>query len=261
MIRIFKYSASTQLADADYVLDKVENFNRLLPYLYGKLTGRWVVDLVGIPIKDVISLVDSSSVPDALVCNIYVAQKSLDRIALLYPRLFQKESTVTEQMHVLTATLPKPLEKTIPWKLYGMFKGNWNEIEKAMLYLCKEAKGDTVTANDFKTHYNYQKIYYTTDVLKDFLTDARYKWTHFDKWVSYNGEDKAYYTMRKVVKSLLKSKRDYLHNKDVKEWWLKTVPMSKLVKLHVLFTDSTEPYQLLSIMLKFERSLQHVYLQ
>ena len=252
MVRLLEYNKHVNLPTSDYILESCEILPTMFRILTPKFDGNWLIVIVDPKIVEVKSLLSMETFPAHIDIQIYLGRKKLNQILLEYPTYAEKEISAYDRYKELISTMQHPLDKRAMSYVYNAIGHNLDDLKSALEMLDKNCKHETITLNDVQKEFSYTKRVYTNQVLLDFLTKSKSRYTHYETWLNELGYRYAYYSMYKQVTLLLKDKDKYLHNEDTRNYTASKADGVSVAILYILFANSNSPYQLDSIMFQFE---------
>lgn len=248
MIELRKYNRKVKMPDADYVLDKFEEFEPILVNLTPKFTGRWLIILLDVKITEAKSILENEMLPEFLDILILLPQAKLDKVLLEFPKFQQKQLSNKDMFKELVAGLNHPMDTNAMWSLYETLNGNIPRLTEALQKLDKECESTTITLKQVKTSFGIQNVVYASQVIEAFLTRSKHRWYLFNKLLHELGEEYAYYALYKHVRRLLTDKAKYLVNEDVKNFSIAKIDAPFICYAYMLFSNSSSPCNVHSIM-------------
>ena len=251
MIKIIEKKSKQKLPNSDYTFTTLEEYDLVLPYLTPKFGDNWLMQLIDPTIKEAKQLIDRG-VPHFIDMHIYLVKLKLDNVLLENPSLAPKEISNKEAFLNLVAELNHPIDDNAMWHVYKVFNRNLADIEDALQKLDVEAQGLTITLKQVTATFALTERIYTSQVIRAFIMQERWRWNKLDKLVAELGVDYAYYSMRKQVNALLKDKVAYLENGTYKNRAVETIDAVSIDKLVILFAYSNNPKELSSILHKYD---------
>jgi hypothetical protein len=219
---------------ADYIFDKLEDFEKILPYLYPKIDGEWSIMLVDLKIVDCRRLLDDLQVPEYLEIECHLKQDVLGLLFAEYPKYRSEEKSKWEQYLETVANFPKTIEKRASSELFKRCHGDVGAIREALAeLLTMSIDEDVITIRHINAILLANDSVYAKDVILTLLLKpnvlvpsrgsrlSRYKYNNpFELYTKLEyeiGRDAAFYSMRKYLRNLYEGKIDYLRNKETKE--------------------------------------------
>ena len=136
--------------------------------------------------------------------------------------------------------------------LFKAVGSNVSELRDVVEKLDKECTTETITLKQVRSTVNYSKRVYASEVVNAFLVGDARRWKLYNDLVRELGSEITYYAMYKYVRNLLKSKQEYLLNKDVKQFVVKRLDAPLICYAYVLFANSTNYNQLPVILYSLE---------
>lgn len=236
----------------DYRFDKLDRFQAVLPYLYPKLSGDWVIELIGVDIKEVRNILDHVKVPEYVELIIVLSQDVLAQLQLERPNLVEQKKTTWEYYNDLIAELPIYIESKAASMLYNRLPRNRTMLKQALESLVKtcEAK-ESITVADVKGVTLNHRVYYANQVINAFGTHDKNRWSIYNTYEKDLGRRYAFYALKKYITKLLHEKNKYLHNEDYQDRNVEVIDAYSIMFLYGKFM-SAKPEQLICIFSEFE---------
>lgn len=259
MVRFERLDRKTKFIEADYIFDKEESFIELVPKLTPKITGDWILCIVDPSVSFLRTYVaESSFVPDFVQCVLYVPSNKLDAVAEVCPDAEVKEVSMWDAFVELVRTLKHPMSTGAYRYLYKAIGPNYDELKVALHTLDSECENETITLIDVRRKFTYTKRVYAQQVLDAFLKQNDSRWQLYATYERDLGIQIAYYALRKQVVKLLRDKKSYLSNVDVKNPMVHTIDASAICYVYTLFMNSVSPYQLPAILHRIDDRSQDI---
>lgn len=252
MIQCREYNKDVRLPDADYILEKVEEFTKLVRNLTPRIIGLWEIILIDPVLKDCEEI---GNVPEWITLTLYFTKKKLEKWCIAHPEYAVEKVSFKEQAEIILSSM-KHVFATDAFKLLqDAFRGNLSELQTTMELLDRECERDIVTVADIRKRVNYQKPIYASEVLNAFLFHDRNRWNLATKLREQLGDEFAYAAMYKYSKQLLSDKSKYLKNEDVKNYVVKSVEAPAICQAYVAFASSTNYKQLDWVLVAIENRI------
>lgn len=251
MIKILSQSKDVRYTSYDYLISKQSELDSIIPYLYPKISGEWKIILVGPPVKYVLDLLDNNRIPTYINVEAYLDKSQIEYLYVERPELAEKEPTRWDKYLALLADFNIPIEHKAVFELYRRTAASIPKIEQ-FIELFKSKGLQNIDVKSVRLHVPDESRVWASQVVSEFLTQHRKRWSSFDKFVGDLGTEYAYYTLRRYIKNLLEEKYNYLQNKEVKISIVRDIDVISIVRLYSLFMTSTSYKQLIPILIKFE---------
>lgn len=251
MITLFEYNRRVKLPEADYVFSTLDEYMEIHNNLTPAFVGNWKIIFVDMSIHDAKDLI-AMNVHDFIDFHLYLSKQKLENVVQENPKMKPTELSSKDKFMQLVAQMTHPIDDKAMWHVYKIFDRNLVEIEEALNKLDSEANSATITLKMVTTTFARTERIYTSQIIRAFIMHDRFRWQKLDKLINELGNTYAYYSMRKQVKNLLIEKKKFLENKPYKNNMVKTLDAVSIDKLAILFSMSNNPYELASILHKYD---------
>lgn len=253
MWRILKQKKNQVIPkEADYVFEKLSDFEKLVPYLYPKIDGEWSIIFLGFSLKDLLYCEEKLDIPEYVNIVAYVSKDVHDRFLARYPKYVEKEVSNHERYKEVLKSIPRIMTAKAIRELYSRFHGNIERIEEALEEIIKNNPDkETIDIKDVDSVVVESETVYAKELLYAFLiydnelierrgnplSGYRWKrpWELYEKIVRSLGRDFAFYAIRKQVEYLIDEKIKYMHNEDYKEQIVEYLDTDMLAELYGSF--------------------------
>lgn len=251
---------TTELSDDrfDYVIDKVEKLEKLIPHMYRKISGDWKIELVDPDISYIRQLLDFNIVPEYVELLLVVKKECINTLSTERPQLNLQEKSIKVYYEEMLASLPVLIESSAVRMIWKYTSHTRKDLQAVLEKLTEQnlEKGK-ITYKDVKSVVAVHRTYYASQVLNSFVKLEPKRWYKLHTFILELGEEKAFYTMRKYVRKLVTEKVQYLGNKEYTDRNVTVVDGYTLAFINAEFYVATAYTQLCPIMMKFERRLQN----
>lgn len=251
MVKLHELTKKTRLPDADYTLEKIEDFEKILRNLTPRIEGRWNIILAGLNLNDTRKLIEQIHVPEWMDIQCYISGKRIEMIGASHPEVLPKHTTFDEQVSSVIANLGVLISSDALKKLKSAFWNNIGDFTDTCRLLESKVQ-DTITTKDIDKYVNYQKPVYASEVINSFLLGDRRRWKQLSTLITELGESYAYNAMYKYVKGLLTDKQSYLSGEEAKYRVTEKVDGFTISYVYSLFALSTNYKQLNGIIYSIE---------
>ena len=252
MLDIQPYDRHTKFGEYDYLLEDYKKLTELYGICQPKLVGEWRILCVDPSLKDAKSILDDANIPKYFHITLYVAKNKIGSLLEEYPEYAHKDLTPYEVYQNFLTTLNHSIESKAAKYAFRAANGNLDELEEALKRIDDNCNDLIITLKGVMSEFTYTKRIYTSQVLREFLTKAKYRFNHYTVWLNELGTQYAYNSMYKTVKSYVNDKANYLKGKEVKNKFIAKVDGIQLSVLYTLFLNSTHYSQLESILYTFD---------
>lgn len=251
MINLNEYDRKVIIRDSDYIFDKTDKLESLLPYLKKKISGEWVISLIEPPISYVRELYEVDKIPEYVKLNLYVSKEVANQILSEYPKLEIKKQTNYDRYLSLISEMKILIKPDVAKELYH--RAN-RDIDKITDYLLLLSRDGDITLSKVRKYVIDERTVYASDVLRAFLTKDISRWTKYKKLVEILGESYAFYAIRRQTKKFLKDKDKYLRNDKTELWYIANIPAPQICYAYTLFhrCTSDELYMCLLLLDNFD---------
>ena len=248
MIVLDEYVKKARLPRSDYVVHSVDELWSIVYCLTPKFNGEWDIILLNPTIVEAKSLLDMNEFPNYVNCKILLQRVKLDQVAMEFPSAYRKQKTKYERYQDLIASLTHLIDKDAMKILYKNNNGDLDTISDLLMKLDATCEGDIITVSSVKKVCHSKPITYASDVVISFLRKDRFRWNKYKTLVSNLGEKYAYYAIFKQIRLLLKTKNDYLNNKDIKNFAIENIDAPFICYAYTLFMNNNNWRNLYAIM-------------
>lgn len=237
----------------DYVLDKEDKFESLIPYLYPKLKGEWRIELVQPKIGYVRTLLDTNMVPEFVNLDIVIPKDILENLQAERPKLAIETKTVWELFKEYLANTNLYIEPKVDSMIYNRVNHTEAALTEAVDNLYNKCKDKgSITLRDVKDNILEKQVFYANQVFKSFILLDKNRWKMYNIFEQDLGIRMAFYTLRKYIGKLLNDKEAYLENKDYKDRNVKDIDAYSIAYAHKLFQEAHSYLQLPIILCMIE---------
>ena len=234
MWRILVKQKGERYETGDYVLEKIKDLEKIVPYLFPKIEGRWKIVLIGMTVKENAMAYKELDIPEYVDVISYMPKDSAIKLITQFPELEYVKKSSKELYSEIIKQLPKTITPKAMKEVFRRFHGNAEKIAEIMPEIV-EHSGDQhdITIADVDAVVPILDIVYAKDVLYSFLFHSNNlisKRGHYlskckygkpelllQKLIQDLGRDYAYYAIRKQLRNLTKEKIKYMHNEEYKE--------------------------------------------
>lgn len=244
MIKLSIHSRDTKIYGADYIIDKVDKLDKLIPYLKPKIIGEWYIAVIEPPVPYIRELMASERIPEYVKLELFLERSTAMNIAAEHPEIKLQEKTEYEKF---SETLKEQRVLAVPKVIREMYRRVGRNKDKLPDYIIqlKTLSGDNeITMDMVKSVVIDERVIYASQVLVEFLLGKPSRWKKYDKLVLSIGERYAYYAMRKYTEKLIKDKDAYLHNKKTEVWNIGDIDAYSVNLAYIVF-HSTAPKELI----------------
>lgn len=252
MIKLNQMSKDIKLKDVDYIIEKEAIFEKILPYLYPKISGDWHIALIEPSVDFVRRIYDADMLPDYLNIDIYMEQSQLEVILLENPKLAVIRMTVWQKYQNLIAGLDVLFEDKAVSEIYRRIGPNYQSLENAVNKLIANTEDGIVRIKDVRLYIEDNSRVYTSQVVRAFLTDNDKAWTFFYTFERDLGTRIAFYSIRKYLRRLLNEKNNFLLNNDFDVKLVEQVDAFSIIRMYILFEEAASYKQLVPILMKYQ---------
>ena len=239
MIKIIVHSSDTRINDVDYIIEKSDKLERLLPYLKKKLQGEWRIALLEPGINFVRRVYDEGMIPDYVSLEIYLEKSVASQLMAERPQLQVKEETAYEKFLHLISDMKVLIDPKAVRELYRRVGSDKSKLVDYVRQLADDSGGRPVTLSDVKAKVIDERKLYASQVVTEFLLGDRWRWKHYSQLLLELGRDYAYYAMRKYTEKLLQEKEKYLRNEPTTIFSIDRIDSYRISHAWVLFHTTT----------------------
>lgn len=251
MVDVKQYRKDMNYQGYDKVYESSEEFEEVLPFMGPRLEGAWNILILEPNLAFVRSCLDTGMIPSYVFLTLAVEQAQLDQLYLERPKLAAEERTPWKAYMELISKFPVPMDDKAMREIYYRCGPREDKLAEALEQLleCRY-----VTMTEVNKRFAPRVRVYANQVVRTFLTGRRdVAWKQLSMLENELGTSFAFYSMRKAVRKLFKSKAKWLRNETVKENYIDQVRYDDLIFLYWHFEVATSPYQLYPILKMFER--------
>ncbi len=235
----------------DTVYETADEFMEVLPFMGPRLEGEWNI-LVLEPKPDFVKVcLDTGAIPSYVNLTLAMEPAQLEQLYLERPKLQDEERTPWTAYMELIKRFPIPMEDKAMREIYYRCGPREDRLAEALEQLLDCTY---VNMREVDKRFAPRVRVYASQVVRQFLIGKRnVAWKQLSILETEIGERMAFYSMRKAVRNLFKSKAKWLRNEAVKEKFIDRVRYDDIVFLYWHFEVAVSPYQLYPIMQLFER--------
>lgn len=253
-----KLAKCLRSADCDYVFEHVDDYFAVLPYLYGKIEGKWHVSVMTDSVKSIRDIFNTGA-PESVQVDILSDQATIEQFLMEKPSIKVEGLSAYEQYMELFKTIQDVVfEPRAVSEIYHRAGPNIEALEQALKQVITESNHVKVTMADVDKVLLPNNSVYASDIVRVFLRarDCKYRWKLVDRFINNLGQSFAYYSIRKYVQGLLSNKVKYLHNEQVAEKFKKdveSIDAFTIIHAYQLFLIYSKPQLLRAILYELER--------
>lgn len=251
MVEVKQYRKDMNYQGYDKVYESSDEFETVLPFMGPRLEGAWNVLILEPSLQFVRNCLDTGYIPSYVQLTIAVEPAQLEQLYLERPKLADEEKTPWTAYMELVKKFPVPMDDKAMREIYYRCGPREDKLAEALDQLLDCTY---VNMTEVNKRFAPQTRVYANQVVRTFLTGKRnVAWKQLSMLETEIGERMAFFSMRKAVRKLFKSKARWLRNETVKERYIDQVRYDDLIFLYWQFEAATSPYQLYPIMQMFER--------
>lgn len=248
MVELTQYKSLMKFPEYDYIFDKPDKVLEIMSVLTPKFNGSWEIILLDPTIVFAKQILSEGVVPDFINCRVYLSKQKMSQLLIDVPSLTPKKQSNWDIYMTMIGSMTHLIEDRAASDLYNAFYGNLDHLQEALNKLDAECESGKITVSDVRKNYLIQNTITARQLLAAFLKKDRYRWKKYDTYVKSLGINIAYYALRKHVKILLHDKSKYLSNQECDNKLAQTVDAPLICYVYFLFSNSTDPLQLPSIL-------------
>ena len=242
---------------ADYFFEHADDYFDVLPYLYGKIIGKWYIMVLADNIKE-IRHIFNVGVPEDVTVDVLTDQSNIEQFLMEHPDTRVAALSPYEMYMELFRDIgdiifdPKAVSE-----IYKRAGPNIEELEKALQQVIQTSDGIKVTMQDVDKVLLPNKRVYASDIARAFLhmRECPWRWQLVDRFINDLGQDFAFYSVRKYIQQLLQNKNKYLHNETVAERYardVQTVDAFTVIHAYATFTKYNKPAMFRAVLRELE---------
>lgn len=251
MIEVVRHDKHLDFSKPDYVFEKLDEFQSVLPYLLPKLEGTWHIMVIRPGLEFIRTCLTTSVIPSYLQVLLTVEKELLEKLYLEFPQMEKKEKTRWERYLDLVAQFPSTMDPRAMREIYRRVGPDTEALRGALDTLIQYPH---ISMQQVNRHFAPVYRVYGGQVVQQFLLKQHSKaWKSLAVLESELGTPFAFYTIRKYIRKLFQEKQRYLRNEDTSDFLVSRIDGYSIIILYWWFETATNPNQLHAIFDLFER--------